>query len=621
MKALPTVLCLLFVLSAAYGQQVKNGNNLYVEGDVSGHWAADTVFVTGDIHLPPGEYLEILPGVRVEFQGYYGFIVQGDGLDVVGTHDSPVVFSISDTTGLHDIYSPDGGWKGITILGGFGKGIPGPVVDFQHVHVEYAKAIHGEGIMHGGGIYLEGEGQFGFYRTTFFMNQAYLFGGGAYFRQANPVFAYCSIIDNKAGHPPTDAETYGAGGGIFGKHSRGQILNSSFEGNWASGVGGGLAIDSADVAVHNNTFKNNYAMLGGAISYMRSSINSGVYNNLVAYNEATFFGGGICLLTFNGPMYNNTVVYNHTSMGGGLYCNEGATPDIQNSIFWGNTGDTEEIGSQAFIWDSTSEPVFSYSILQYGKENIGGAGIDGDLHECLDEDPLFVEDGDHPFQLQEGSPAIMTGNPDLTDGILPEVDLAGNPRVQNDRIDMGAYEFQGQHMFTLAIHTYGQGKVKVEGVAYTDPLDIAAGSAITLEAVAVQDWIFEGWSGDIASDAATETITMHNDKAIAATFAEDETIHAEDLQGVPYNLTVAPNPATREAVIHFSLNESSAVTLQLLDMEGRTLEVKQRYVLDAGDHVIPLRDIWPTDDKLAGGIALLLLQTGNRRETFPVILP
>ena len=444
MKTLTTTLFLLFAVVAVHGQQGKYGNNISVEGDVSGHWAADTVFVTGDIYLPPGEYLEILAGVRVEFQGYYGFIVQGNGLYAEGTPQHPIVFSVNDTTGLHDIYSPDGGWKGITIWGDFGRGIPGPEADFRHVRIEYAKAIHGESIMHGGGLYIEGEGQFSFYHTTFFMNQAYLYGGGAYFQQANPSFNHCKVLQNKAGHPPTEEETYGAGGGIFGKHSRGQILHSFFDGNQATGVGGGLAIDSADVAVHNNIFENNYAMLGGAISYMRSSITYGVYNNLVAYNEATFFGGGICLLTFSGPMYNNTVVYNHTSMGGGLYCNFESFPDIRNSIFWGNTGDTGEIGSQVFVWDSESEPVFSYSVLQYGKENIGGGGIDGDLHECLDTDPLFAQEGSHPFQLLDGSPAIMKGCPDLPDGILPDTDLAGNPRLQNGRIDIGAYEFQGE---------------------------------------------------------------------------------------------------------------------------------------------------------------------------------
>lgn len=80
-------------------------------------------------------------------------------------------------------------------------------------------------------------------------------------------FGYCTVLDNKAGHPPTDEDLYGPGGRIYGKHYREQILNCHFEENRASGVGSGLALNSADVSLHKNTFKNNYAMLGGCHHY------------------------------------------------------------------------------------------------------------------------------------------------------------------------------------------------------------------------------------------------------------------------------------------------------------------------------------------------------------------
>ena len=40
------------------------------------------------------------------------------------------------------------------------------------------------------------------------------------------------------------------------------------------------------------------------------------------------------------------------------------------------------------------------------------------------------------------SPCIDAGNPDTTGLNLPEIDLDGNPRIVNGRIDMGAYEWQ-----------------------------------------------------------------------------------------------------------------------------------------------------------------------------------
>jgi len=61
----------------------------------------------------------------------------------------------------------------------------------------------------------------------------------------------------------------------------------------------------------------------------------------------------------------------------------------------------------------------------------------------IDDDPLFVGTGDHPFSLQTGSPCIDAGTPDISGFNLPEDDLAGNPRVFGGIIDIGAYEWQG----------------------------------------------------------------------------------------------------------------------------------------------------------------------------------
>ncbi|MBT4333173.1 MAG: T9SS type A sorting domain-containing protein [Candidatus Cloacimonetes bacterium] len=46
--------------------------------------------------------------------------------------------------------------------------------------------------------------------------------------------------------------------------------------------------------------------------------------------------------------------------------------------------------------------------------------------------------------FQSSSPCIDAGTLDLPAGIeLPEYDLAGNPRIYGETIDMGAYEWQG----------------------------------------------------------------------------------------------------------------------------------------------------------------------------------
>ena len=60
----------------------------------------------------------------------------------------------------------------------------------------------------------------------------------------------------------------------------------------------------------------------------------------------------------------------------------------------------------------------------------------------IDEDPLFVGGDPFSYELTKYSPCIDAGTPDTTGLHLPATDLAGNPRIFNGRIDIGAYECQ-----------------------------------------------------------------------------------------------------------------------------------------------------------------------------------
>jgi hypothetical protein len=66
-------------------------------------------------------------------------------------------------------------------------------------------------------------------------------------------------------------------------------------------------------------------------------------------------------------------------------------------------------------------------------------------------DPLFYAwEPEHPYTLGQDSPCIDAGTTDLRALNIssfyefPAYDLAGNPRIYGDEIDMGAYEWQGQ---------------------------------------------------------------------------------------------------------------------------------------------------------------------------------
>jgi len=68
-------------------------------------------------------------------------------------------------------------------------------------------------------------------------------------------------------------------------------------------------------------------------------------------------------------------------------------------------------------------------------------GVVGWLEGNLDQDPMFSGEGKDPLSLKAGSPCIDVGTPDTAGLALPVIDVAGNPRIFHERIDIGAYEW------------------------------------------------------------------------------------------------------------------------------------------------------------------------------------
>jgi hypothetical protein len=139
--------------------------------------------------------------------------------------------------------------------------------------------------------------------------------------------------------------------------------------------------------------------------------------------------------------------------GGAMYnsSNSGTTsPSLVNVILWNDAAD----GSGDEMYNFNASPAITTSLVQGGITGTrifnsnssvtdGGGNIEGD--------PLFVRDPDSgdgswttladndygDLRLRSGSPAIDAGT-NLPE--LPPTDLAGNPRIINSVVDMGAYE-------------------------------------------------------------------------------------------------------------------------------------------------------------------------------------
>jgi hypothetical protein len=144
-------------------------------------------------------------------------------------------------------------------------------------------------------------------------------------------------------------------------------------------------------------------------------------NNLI-YDNAS--GGAIFFISDRPFLLNNTIVYNH---GPGVarvewqYGYQEGWPTIINSIVWGNT-------NYNLYW--VPEGYVSYS-------DIGGLFFVGQNHN-LNVEPAFADTAHDDYRLLPSSPVIDAGN--STQPGIPAVDLDGQPRIQNGRVDIGAYE-------------------------------------------------------------------------------------------------------------------------------------------------------------------------------------
>jgi predicted outer membrane repeat protein len=190
------------------------------------------------------------------------------------------------------------------------------------------------------------------------------------------------------------------GGGMLNFNSSPSVNNCKFIGNRTAadtGIGGGMNNFESTPRISNCLFFNNSAGQGGAMANISFIASAAVITNCTfASNSADISGDGM----LNGFS---------------------ASPIITNCILWGNGSEIVNING--------GNPIVSFSIVQGGYSGTSN----------LNEDPLFIDPANGNFQLQEGSPAINAGNNTaIPAGLL--TDLAGNTRILEDVVDMGAYE-------------------------------------------------------------------------------------------------------------------------------------------------------------------------------------
>jgi len=246
--------------------------------------------------------------------------------------------------------------------------------------------------LHGGAIYIEGDGdnqneQILIRKNDFYMNTAGSYGGGVFVMNSNIVVDSNSFTQNKAfegggmfAENIVNSELNDnifrenrsdIGGGFYFKDCNKSITNDAersndiflkrnvFTENFYRSMGGGGFIENCDsVNFYENLFYHNHKenlasnSSGGGIYVLNS--NPGFYNSMFMSNEADLNKGSLCFdigISNTLDFHNCNVVDNHFE--GGMFFKNKITTDnirIYNSLFWGLGLEYQNYGSKAIMY-------------------------------------------------------------------------------------------------------------------------------------------------------------------------------------------------------------------------------------------------------------------------------
>ncbi|MCF7913517.1 MAG: DUF1565 domain-containing protein [Candidatus Cloacimonetes bacterium] len=252
----------------------------------------------------------------------------------------------------------------------------------------------------------------------------------------------------------------------------------------------GMIFSSTDGVMRNSILSNCSARTGTFFTYRNLdsaySTNTLELSNFLMFNNDCAYSWGNSPMELNNPflpvrLYNCTIA-NNLNFYAPIIKSYGKT-EIKNSILYnpGNYSDISfyNVDSDSTQYTSTIEhSLFALPISATAPEQI----VIQDMIEG--EDPRFVgtqwpgwfETGAGYYQLSENSPCINAGSPDTLGMNLPATDLAGNPRIWNDIIDMGCYEYNGPIVGNTPEELPQPAGVTLS--SYPNPVNLSSGRSI-----------------------------------------------------------------------------------------------------------------------------------------------
>ena len=329
-------------------------------------------------------------------------------------------------------------------------------------------------------------------------------GGGA----AGGSIHGCTITNNVA---------YVNGGGVYSSNYSAMIDECVIVGNTAYQSGGGLS----GVICHDSEIIGNTATAGGGGAEW-----SKLYNCVLADNKCALssegYGGG----AYHGELENCLVYGNRSITGGG----GGVSLAVcRNCTIYGNSCKNGEAGTHAWLVNNMPGGT-NFNCIVYGNFSTTRESLDVDPRmasfNCYTNDPHFIRAEAGDFRLRYNSPCINAGNNAY---VTNTVDFAGNARIDNNTVDIGAYEYSASDdtNFTVQVANGTGGAIYYEGDTVT---------------VAAEDrsprYAFTRWTGDVSvlanANSMTNTFTMPTrNLSFTAEYDDLQSYLVIDLSGGP----------------------------------------------------------------------------------------